>query len=297
MTSPPNTALEYFITSAAKYEASTGGCTRELARYLIELSPSIDSDSHVLDNACGNGIVAQEILFNRYAAGKAPPAITCVDGAPAMVDLARATCNTIVDVNQTRVGAESKNMTFDAMSGEELRFTDNYFTHSITNQGILFFQDAKKGADEIYRTIKPGGTAIVTSWKVLGYLPVIQEAQKVVTPDAPLFRIPIPEHWFQASHLGETLRGAGFSDVDVHEKDVYYAFKTKDELCDMLLKMLGSIAPDLTEQHNAEFKKRFEIAAEKVILKIERVVPGDIEGRTEELVGLRMVALVGVAKK
>ena len=294
MTTPQKTALEHFNTSAARYEASLGGCTRELARYLIETAPPFDSDSHVLDSACGTGIVAQEILFKQYAAAKTPPKISCTDGAAAMIDLARATCNTIIDANK---GTDSADMSFDTMPGEDLRFPDNHFTHSFTNQGILFFKDAAKGASEIHRTLKPGGTAIVTSWKELGYVPIIQAAQKVVTPDAPPFKIPISEQWFEAAHLEKTLRDAGFAGVEVREKEVCYAFKTVGELCDAILMLLGHVAPNLSDEQKAEFKKQFEIEADKVAVKIERLVAGDLEGRTEELVGLKMVALVGVAKK
>ncbi|KAF2829132.1 S-adenosyl-L-methionine-dependent methyltransferase [Ophiobolus disseminans] len=297
MANPPKSALEHFNISAARYEKSTGSCTRELARHLIKISPSFGTGSHVLDNACGTGIVAQEILFEQYAGAKTPPKISCTDGAAVMVDMARAACNTTIDANKHRTGEDLANISFDAVPGEALGFPDNHFTHSITNQGIMFFKDAEKGASEIHRTLQPGGTAIVTTWKEIPYVSMIQAGQKVVTPGAPLFRIPISEQWSEASYLEKTLRDVGFGDVEVHEKQVHYAFKTVEELCELVLVLFGHMVPDLSDQQKTDFRKQFKIEAEKVLVKTERLITGDMEGRKEELVGLKMVALVAVAKK
>jgi ubiquinone/menaquinone biosynthesis C-methylase UbiE len=296
MANPPKEALAHFNANASRYESSTGSCTRELARYLIDISPPLETTSHILDNACGPGIVAQEILYKQYAAGKAPPKISCVDGAATMSDLARAAVTSIIDANKARVPTDAE-MFFDAMPGEELRFPDNHFTHSFTNHGIQFFKDGNKGASELYRTLQPGGSAVVTTWKELPYVAPLQAAQKVVTPGAPLFRVPIPEVWWQASHLKETLENGGFANVDVHEKIVHYAFESKSQLCDALVVLLGYIATDLTEQQKADIKEHLMDEVEKIMVKTERVMTGDMEGRTEELVALEMVSFVGVAKK
>lgn len=78
---------------------------------------------------------------------------------------------------------------------------------------------------------------------------------------------------------------------------MHYAFKTVGQMCEMNLVILGHMAPDLSEEQKVELKEHFEIEAEKAVVKTDRVVSGDLEGRMEELVGLDMVALVGVARK
>ena len=95
------------------------------------------------------------------------------------------------------------------MPGEKLGFPDDHFTHSITNQGIMFFKDGEQGAREIQRTLKSGGTAVVTTWKQLGYMGLVQQALKIVTPEAPPFQIPISQSWSQAAFLEKTLQEAG----------------------------------------------------------------------------------------
>lgn len=115
-----------------------------------------------------------------------------VDGVGVMVDTARAACSTIIDANKARLDIDSVDISFDTMPGEDLRFPDNHFTHSFTNQGIVFFKDGEKGAKEIYRTLKHGGTAIVTTWKYIPYVSIIQAGQKVATPGRRCSSYPSP---------------------------------------------------------------------------------------------------------
>jgi ubiquinone/menaquinone biosynthesis C-methylase UbiE len=287
MSAPKETpeALELFDTLAASYEASTGGCTREIATHLITLLPPIHSNSSIHDNACGNGIVAQEILFT-YP--DTPLSITCTDGAKAMIDLAR---HTVPSASSTAT------FSFDVMDGVNLTLPDETFTHSITSMGIFFFSDATKGAGHIYRTLKPGGTAIVTSWKSAGYLPVMHEAQKAVKPEEPLFRWPILEVWYQGKHLQDTLAGAGFKDIELSEKTVYYASKSVEEVCGFLTGMFKALGPKWTEEENEKFaKKLLEVAKEKAV-KVKRPVNGKGGAEMLEVVGFPMVAHVAVARK
>ena len=287
MSTPTKTpeALELFDILAANYEASTGGCTRELATNLITLLPPVDSNSSVLDNACGNGIIAQEVLF-RYP--DLPLSITCTDGAKAMVDLAR---------HAVPSASSAATFSFDVMDGVNLTFPDDTFTHSITSMGLFFFSDPAKGTGHIYRTLKPGGTAIVTSWKSAGYLAVLHEAQRAVKPEGPLFRLPIPEVWFQGEHLRATLEGAGFKDIELSEETVYYASKSVEEVCGFLTGMWKALGPKWTEEENEEFRKKLlEVAKEKAV-QVKRPANGKEGAEMLEVVGFPMVAHVAIARK
>jgi ubiquinone/menaquinone biosynthesis C-methylase UbiE len=288
MSTPSKTALEYFHNAAADYEAGTGGCTRDVARYIVDICPPYDSTSVILDNACGTGIVTQEILRKGSGSPNASFTIACVDGVPAMVDLARHT---------DYASNPSAKVSFDVMSGEDLSFPDNHFTHSFTNMGILFFKDGLKGAKEIYRTLKPGGTAIVTSWEDLGYIRIIHQTQKAINPDEPLMKVPILDQWYQATHLMETLREAGFGDVQVHTRTVYYGAESVGKLSDFLMKMLAPWVAGRTDNENTEFKRELQVNLEKAVLKFERPSISGSPGDVEQLVGIPMIALVAVARK
>lgn len=281
-------AREFFNTSAAKYEVSIGGSTRELARHVLEICPQFHPGSSIHDNACGTGIITQEILQKVPTSTEPPLTIACTDVAPAMIDLAR-------DIIKVNPGSTA--LSFEVMSGESLTFPDEHFTHSITNLGILFFPNPLKGAQEILRTLKPGGTAIVTSWANLGYIDAIHQAQKVIRPNDELIRMPIPEEWYQASHLEKTLREAGFNDVKVHEKKVHYAAKTVGDICNLLAELLARFSLDWSEEEGIKFREHFNKAVEKAVVKIERLVPWGSPGEVEALVGIPMTALVAVARK
>ncbi|KAF2866412.1 S-adenosyl-L-methionine-dependent methyltransferase [Massariosphaeria phaeospora] len=282
------TALQHFNGLAAHYEASTGGCTRDVARLALEFSPEFTGSSSVLDNACGNGIVAQEILLTANAASQTPPAIHCVDGAPAMVDLARATIQPLPNAALTK---------FDTMSGEALSLPSDTFTHSITNIALLFFVDGLQGAKEIYRTLKPGGTAVVTSWKDLGYIRLVQQAQKAVRPNDPAMKPPVGEEWYREEHLVDVLRESDFADVRVDTKEVHYGATTVTALCELLLVTFSGLTREWSDEEKTRFKSELEKAVAPAAQAFQRPVWNGQEKKLQEFVGIPITALIAVAKK
>src|SRR5688572_8729460 len=47
---------------SSPYERMSGGCTRIVAAEMISsVSPPIDSSSYILDNACGPGIITEQV--------------------------------------------------------------------------------------------------------------------------------------------------------------------------------------------------------------------------------------------
>jgi hypothetical protein len=52
-----------------------------------------------------------------------------------------------------------------------------------------------------------------------------------------MFCFPISDQWFQASHLEKILRDGGLREVEVHEKTVWYATKTLNEMIAVLFAM------------------------------------------------------------
>lgn len=288
--------------AAEQYEAMTSGSTRELARYMIEIVPPIDHDSVVLDNACGTGIVAQEVLFKCFSTNAELPKITCVDVAPPMAGVARDISRGMLSAYSSRIPSSdainpAEVVTCDIMPGEELKLPDEHFTHSFTNQGILFFKDAEKGASEIYRTLKTGGTAVVTSWASLGHVTLARKEQEAYKPGSTIMPFPISEEWYQAAHLRKTMESAGFKDVDVHEKTVWFAKKSVAELGMWLYMMWANFSVDFSEDEKAEFGKVLKASVEKSAQRVSRLVDGDLEGKMEELIGLPSVALVAIARK
>ncbi|GKU06277.1 ubiquinone menaquinone biosynthesis methyltransferase ubie [Fusarium langsethiae] len=145
---PKSTTTEHFNKIADKYEAATGGATRQLAQHAISSIADLKlmtSQSKILDNACGTGIVTDIIVKLGIQ-----PEIHAIDVAENMVNIARDRFSPHPNVHTA------------VMPGEELSFPDDTFTHSIVSLGIMYFTDPDKGAREIARTLHPDGVAVIT---------------------------------------------------------------------------------------------------------------------------------------
>ncbi|KAF3044006.1 hypothetical protein E8E12_005857 [Didymella heteroderae] len=287
-------------THAANYENSTGGCTRDLARHIVTLAGPIISGSVIHDNACGPGIVAQEIV-GRDVLAQSPPdpnfnlTIHCTDRSEAMIEITKEGYGGCESANSMRDSFPNVSVNFHVTPAERLPFPDNTFTHSFTNCGILHFDDGLTGAREILRTLKPGATAVTTSWKELGPFDVVREAQRACGHAEPLFRPPVDEKWFKAETLENVLRDAGFQNVKVLTKTVHVAGTDVKDVCGHILMLMSRYREKWNGEQQAAFEKQLEIAAEKVAVSIERP---SAEGRgVEKLMGIPMVALVGIGGK
>lgn len=278
-------AAEFFDSGAAKYENSTGGSTRDVAISLLQLPQLQDlpAKSIILDNACGTAIVAEEIILRCKKIGVPIPEVRAVDPAGKMVSIAQSKITALGAQDECKVAV---------MPGEKLDFPDDYFTHSITNMGILFFSDGAAGAREIYRTLKPGGWAVVTSWSDLGYLKgVIQPAQKVARPDDKPFVLPVPPVWFTPSHVKKVLEDdGGFKNVELQEVVAHYGGANLSELQQRLLDIFIQLWSNWSDEEKTTFKAAIAKCLETVTEPY--TMPSGESG-----VGIRMKAIVAVCQK
>lgn len=216
---PDMPLLHHFDQLASKYDYSTGGCTTEVLERLIPRLPPITSDSVILDNASGTGVAAAALLKSFPDIEKSNPTIHAVDGAPKMIEIAQARL------------AGHDNVHTDVARGEDLSlFPDDKFSHSLTIMGLFFFEDPLQGAREIYRTLAPGGTAVVTGWTHLGYLRPIHILQEAIRPRQPVFESPLPQKWLVPDTVKGILKEAGFPHVDTRLMRAHWAAEDKASL-------------------------------------------------------------------
>lgn len=291
---PRMTAAQHFNAAAHNYEKFTGGCTRELARCVLALPQLLSlrqnaTQATVLDNACGSGIVAEEILLHYTRSGGVTsgllPRVCLIDAAPNMIDVARSKLTAMTG------GDTAGRLEFSVMPGEKIGFPDAFFTHSITNVGLMFFSDPAVGVQEIFRTLAPGGVAVVTSWADLGYVDnVIRPAQKTARPkDAP-YEVPIPSDWSSPLYVRQKLAEGGFSDVTMSEHVVHCGASSCGELRDLFVGAFRHLWKDWQDEEKATF-------SETVLKCVETVAVKYTMNDGEPGVGVPMRGLVAVCMK
>jgi ubiquinone/menaquinone biosynthesis C-methylase UbiE len=277
---PPaaGTAAEHFDKVSASYERVTGGCTREVAQFLLTLPPTVDTSSVVLDNACGTGIITEEILERFPTSSK--PKVYAADLAPSMVSSLSTKA-----ASKGWVNGEDGLVEASVMDAEELTFPDNMFTHSYTNLGILFLKNPEKGASHIYRTLQPGGTAFVTTWSKLGYLSPVRRAQKAVRPDSTPWELPIGEEWFTEEKLRQVLESGGFKggNIQIQTRTVSYRGRDLDDLVDI---MEAAFSSAITGGWSEEDRAKLPAALRESLSDVEKANAS-----------IEMVAYVAVARK
>lgn len=125
----------------------------------------------VLDVACGPGTLALKVA---RTAGK----VHGIDFSESMLTVFRK------KIEQVGYG----NIALHCGDAQALPYPDGMFDTAFSLFGLMFFPDRRKGFAEIYRTLKPGGSIVVTSWAPVDQSPAMQimfGALRAIKPDLP----------------------------------------------------------------------------------------------------------------
>lgn len=142
----PMSAPEPWTLVAEGYVTDTQPVFEQYCRKALEVV-GYDGTGKVLDVACGPGTLA--LLIYRAAAE-----VHAIDFSPGML--------ACFDREIARRGIA--NISTRRMDGQHLEFGDGEFDWAFSIFGLMFFPDRARGFREIWRTLKPGGRAAVTSW-------------------------------------------------------------------------------------------------------------------------------------
>jgi ubiquinone/menaquinone biosynthesis C-methylase UbiE len=187
-----------FNAAAPFYDRTFRPVSEPYAQHIIDILPDITSTSIIDDNAASPGVVASQVLA-RFPQGPRPR-IEATDFSEALISAL-----------QDRIAKEGWQdcLRASVMDSQELAFEGETFTHSIMNMAVFIIPDADKAVSEIWRTLKPGGTAVLTSFKENGLVGLIQRAQTYIRPNSPKFSF-YDQQWVKADKLKSTLEKAGF---------------------------------------------------------------------------------------
>ncbi|KAK3299372.1 uncharacterized protein B0H64DRAFT_371731 [Chaetomium fimeti] len=188
----PNLPLpDYFSKFAANYVRQTGQSTLNILRNIVtdQIQKSchpIGPDSVVHDTAAGPGIAAAALVA-RLLEDQLPKEMLVSDIVPAMVTAA----------NESLVSSPLRKVECKELDSQDLKgVRDNYFTHSIDNFSIFTFVRPVDAIRETYRTLRPGGLAVVTCWRRFAPMHIVHATQRKIRPDLPGGLMPTPSPQF-----------------------------------------------------------------------------------------------------
>ena len=161
---------------------------------------NLDSQSRILDLACGPGTLA-------LTAAKDVDQVKAVDFSREMIGI----------LNHTLESEGIKNIETWCGDGQALPFEDNSFDAAFSMFGLMFFPDRMKGYREIFRTLKPGGVVVISSWAPLSDSPLQQAVFGALREMMP--SMPKPQQNVESlenpEFFREEMTKAGFKDVRI----------------------------------------------------------------------------------
>jgi len=170
-------------------------------KHLID-GAGIGEGSHVLDVACGTGVLARKALSRTGPGGR----VVGVDPAPGMLAAAR---EIEPGIDWVQCGAEA------------LDLGDAEFDSVVSQFGMMFFPDIRKSSREMQRVLKPGGSLAVAVWNSVENNPayadiigVLQEQVGTAAADA----LRLPFSLGETSGVTTALADGGFTGIRVETK-------------------------------------------------------------------------------
>jgi ubiquinone/menaquinone biosynthesis C-methylase UbiE len=164
---------------------------------LLELV-SLQPDEHVLDIACGTGLVTRRAALAVGPHGR----VVGTDLSQRMVDRAR----------EDAVARGLAHVEYQRMDAEALDLPDASFDAVLCALGLMYVPDPLKAATEMWRVLKPGGRAAAAVWgarRHCGWAEIFPIVERRVTSEVcPLFFA-----LGTGDQLASTLRAAGFHDI------------------------------------------------------------------------------------
>ena len=127
---------------------------------IVAEAAGVREGAHVLDVACGTGIVTREALRRAGPSGR----VVGLDRNPGMLVVAREHAPSI----EWRDG-----------HAEALPFPDASFD-AVTSQFGLMFMDRPRALDEMRRVLRPGGRLVVAVWASIASMPIFAEEPRLI---------------------------------------------------------------------------------------------------------------------
>jgi SAM-dependent methyltransferase len=127
------------------------------------------------------------------------------------------------------------------MDAQKLTVPGYTFSHVFLSFGLPILENPAAAAKEIYRTLKPGGTAVTAFWLQIPQGECAQETRRAIWGlDAKLALEPKPQHK-DRDYIRSLLVEGGFKfeDVQLYEKSAFLHVKDLDEFATAIWSAIG----------------------------------------------------------
>jgi len=245
------------------YAAGTKPFFEQYCRKALQLS-GYDGKGKVLDVACGPGTLS--LLIHNTAED-----IQAIDFSQGMLDC----------FNQEIAQQGIQNISTHLMDGQNLAFADNEFDWAYSIFGLMFFPDRLQGFREIYRTLKPGGRTVVTSWAPVSDSPLMQMIFGAIGVGFSLAQQDNSSRLLNLedpNHFKQEMEQAGFSNVSVTHFDGSRVVNNIEEFLDWIVKGSAPLAMLKHELNEAEWRTKEAILLDWLITQIP-ILPSILRSR------------------
>jgi ubiquinone/menaquinone biosynthesis C-methylase UbiE len=183
------------------------------ATYLVQrANPQLAE--HVLDIACGTGIVARKVAPLVGSRG----IVIGLDANPQMINMAR-------------IAAEQEHLTIEwyTSPAEQLPFPDENFDLIFCQFGLMFFTDKHAALKEMHRVLKDGGRLVMSVWQGLDRHPFYQTLHTVSQRHFGKSSVETVFSLGNADELRKLLTDSGFRQIEIEPASITAHFPQPEE--------------------------------------------------------------------
>ncbi|MEV6136322.1 class I SAM-dependent methyltransferase [Nocardia sp. NPDC051990] len=220
MSGNPLAAAEPWDLVADGYAEFGPSIMAPFSAHALELA-DLSAESHVVDVAAGPGTLS-------LPAAERVARVSAIDLSEPMIERLAEDARTAGLTNiETQVG-----------DGQALPFDDESFDAGFSMFGLMFFPDRAKGFAELFRVLRPGATAVVSSWAPVAESPLMRMMFGAFVAADPSISEPQPNllNLENPEVFATEMRTAGFAGVSIQRHTSALDFADSDEMFETMVR-------------------------------------------------------------